>query len=210
MALKLLMPGLLLLLSLLLSGCDTTSRLQLDADPGLLQDDLGIGIKLGQPASEARKLSEAGKSATVIEVLTQEELNQRNPYAEHDPQQDLILAVYEADPGDGSQSSSCLNYDSICRISSYLANPVKSQLTLLGKPVARLNAMQAEELLGEPYERRPANDGQMHLYYYYALPTDNQELHEPRKWALNLVLSFTPDGACYAIALSIETAPVRK
>jgi len=169
-------------------------------DPGLGSEDLGIGISLGlEPAAAKEAAPGAGKKAELW-VLTPEELNKRNPYANRTEGQDLVVALYLPYITPGSTPDDPVGSGRIKELRCYLAQPAKSKLTLLGKPAATLSQEDLTTLFGPPLETNISPDGDTHLSYRYS-PSRTSSLGPN---VIKLVVSFHGDGSCYAFSISLQ------
>ncbi|MBN2080580.1 hypothetical protein JW859_00080 [bacterium] len=178
-----------------LGGCDKS---RYPADPGLAGDALGLGLALDMDERQARDVASEAANFK-IEILSRDELNERNPYAEHDPGRDLVIGIYTPfDAAAGLADGPAYNH--LAELRCYLADPADSKLKLLGQPAATMAPADVMDLCGEPLETVTGNDGVIHLTYRFELPKD----HPAAEWAaLELVTSHTSAG-CHALAISLQ------
>ena len=185
----------LAVLLVLAGGCDQS---RYPADPGLAGDALGLGLVLDMDERQARDTADE-KANIKIEILSRDELNERNPYTDRDPNRDLVVGIYTPyDAGAVMADGPAFNH--LAELRCYLAAPGDSRLKLLGQPVATMAPADVMDLCGEPLETVTGNDGVIHLTFRFELPKE----HAARDWAvLELVTSHTSAG-CHALALSLQ------
>jgi hypothetical protein len=186
-------------LSLLVS-CPAKGKLP--EDPGLASDGLGIGLRLGMTAEEARSAADEAQGKTEIWVITREELNQRSPYAERPQDKDLLVALYTPFPLEAPSREDATAYDRIAEIRCYLADPRLSHVTLLRSPVAKLTPEGAVELLGTPAGELVDSDGSTHLSFEFALPLGASENGHWK--SVQLTTSHGPEDTCFALKMVLD------
>ena len=183
---------LLLIGALSLQSC----KPKFPADPGLLTDDLGTGVKLGISEQAARDVAARGAAGLTLWVLTPDELNERDPYNERPQGTDLAIALYSPQlQSGGAHSAGPAVYELRC----YLAPPPGGAVRLLGKPAAQLTSQDIIDLLGQPADRTEGNDGRTYLTYYFSgggSPSGGR-----------LVTSHEVSGYCFAMLLSTVGLP---
>lgn len=194
------------LASTLAAGC--TKQLKLAPDPGLAADSLGVGIFLGQSLSDSKDAASKDEGAADVWVMTREELNTHDPYAERSDKLDLVVALYTEDPGDGSAAPTPFGYNAVDEIKCYLANSEKSAVEVLGERAVLLQPDSLQDKLGKPFLKPElATDGQLHFYYYFSYLPAEDSGRRRGKWAVKLVVSFAATGGCYAVDLAVCEPP---
>jgi hypothetical protein len=197
-----------LLLLALVQACTQDAAAGLPDDPGLMTDDLGLGLTLGLDESAARSRAGELRSKVEVQVTTREELNRQSPYTQTSPGQALIIALYpsteDEDPAtSGPGGSGCID-----EFRCYLPESGETPIRLLGRPAMNLSPDSVRSAFGTPYDETNSPDGKLHLTYYYRFSADNSERPaDTANWAVKLVISFTPLGRCCAFALSTSEAP---
>jgi hypothetical protein len=181
---------LLLISTLSLQSC----KPKFPADPGLLTDNLGTGVKLGISEQAARDVAARGAAGLTLWVLTPDELNERDPYNERPQGTDLALYSPELKAG-GAHSAGPAVYELRC----YLAPPPGGAVRLLGKPAAQLTSQIIIDSLGQPADKTEGNDGRTYLTYYF--------LGNRGRGGVRLVTSHETDGHCFAVLLSTVGLP---
>ncbi len=174
------------------------------ADPGLLADDLGIGLSLGMDVSEARDKSPAG---VTVWVITREELGQRNPYAASSSG-DVVIALYTEAPADVAAFAPGVSYNTVTELRCYLGPPDSSRVKLQGKPAFELMPDNVIAMLGEPVSRNTDSNGATHLLYRFA-PPDDAGTSGASGYGAELVSSHGANGACYALSLKLKDVQAR-
>jgi hypothetical protein len=176
---------------------------QLPADPGLAQDDLGIGLALGTSLTTAREVATSLRSKVELHVLTREELNQQSPFESQTGAQDVVLALYTASSEEEAPAPGPLATGTVDEVRCYLAaDAAHSVVKLLGRPAATLTPELATSVFGQPRITVTSPDGQLHCYFYFPYQAESQGTKRS-SWIVKLILSFTPLGRCYACALSL-------
>ena len=165
------------------------------ADPGLLDDDLGTGVKLGTTVQAARDATARREEGLTLWVLTPDELNERDPYNDRPKGTDLAVALYAPELRVGSTRS---KGPAVYELRCYLAPPPGGAVRLLGKPAARLTAQDLIDALGPPADKTAANDGRTYLTYYFL---------GNKGYGVRLVTSHETDGHCFAVLLSTTGLP---
>jgi hypothetical protein len=169
------------------------------ADPGMQNDDLGIGISLGMDVSAARDKSPAG---VTVWVITKEELGQRNPYAESSSG-DVVIALYTAAPADVAAFAPGISYNTVTELRCYLGPPDNTRIKLQGKLAFELTPEKVTAMLGEPAGRTTDSNGATHLVYRFA-PPDDAGASGASGYGAELVSSHGADGACFALSLKLK------
>ncbi|MCB1217572.1 hypothetical protein KDL44_09270 [bacterium] len=181
---------LLLLPALMLAGC--TRGPALPEEPGLLQDGLGIGLRLLMTPGEAESLT-TGENAW-IRVLTTDQKHEIGGFDPENGRDEIDALYYLADPGDGDDPLAGRIYDIRCFLNSGQGSPLELQ----GRQLATQGADDIEAVLGEALERNEAGDGQIHLTYLFDAGIKGEQLQ------LRLVTSHHLDHSCYAMRLVLE------
>ncbi|MEZ5338192.1 MAG: hypothetical protein R3F46_07975 [bacterium] len=181
---------LLLLLALMLAGCRRGPALP--EEPGLLQDGLGIGLRLLMSPGEAEALT-TGENAR-IRVMSTDDKHEIGGYDPESGRDEIDALYYLADPGDSYDPLAGKIYDIRCFLNSGHGSPLELQ----GRQLAIQGADDLEALLGEADERSEAGDGQIHLTYLFDAGIEGEQLQ------LRLVTSHHLDHSCYALRLVLE------
>jgi hypothetical protein len=189
-----------LLFSVLLAWTAASCAAKLPPDPGLATEDLGIGIRLGMEPADAKSAAELAPDKVEVWVITREELNTRNPYADRPADRDLVVALYVLPGTMGYTSDDPVAAGKISELRCYLTDPADSQLTLLGHAAAALGQNDVIELCGPSEETAPSSDGNTHLRYEFQ-PDDSALLG---KYNLDFVASLNPADNCFAFAIALE------
>jgi hypothetical protein len=189
-----------LLLTLLLAWTTASCSAKLPPDPGLATEDLGIGIRLGMEPADAKSTAELAPDKVEVWVITREELNTRNPYADRPAGQDLVVALYVLPGTMGYAPDDPVAAGKISELRCYLTDPADSQLTLLGQPAASLGKNDVIALCGPSEETAPSSDGNTHLRYEFQ-PDDSAQLG---KNSLEFVASLNPADNCFAFSIALE------
>ena len=172
-------------------------------DPGLVTDDLGLGLTLGMDVTAAREAAGRGGSNTRIEVLTRDALNRQNPYADGAGVEALVLAVYIPYPDSGEPLPG-VAYQQITEIRCYLPGAADTAIELLGEPVSILTPESLVVLLGAAADRSTDASGDTHLTFRFAVPKDESPTGSSSR--VELVTSHSPDGGCWALRLALTPA----
>lgn len=172
-------------------------------DPGLLADDLGLGLTLGMDVAAAREAAGRGGSNTRIEVLTRDALSRQNPYADGATMEALVLAVYIPYPDSGVPLAG-VAYQQITEIRCYLPGAADTAVELLGEPVSILTPESLVAVLGEAADRSTDSSGDTHLTFRFAVPRDASPTGSSS--LVELVTSHAPDGSCWALRLALMPA----
>ncbi|GEM_PF-2592795 len=172
-------------------------------DPGLIADDLGVGLTLGMDVAAAREAAGRGASNTSVEVLTRDELNRRQPYAGQANIEALVLAVYIPYP-DSGQPLPGMAYKQITEIRCYLPGAADTAVELLGEPISIVTPESLVAALGEAADRVTDSSGDTHLTFRFAVPEDLSPT--AARAMVELVTSHAPDGRCWALRLALTLA----
>jgi hypothetical protein len=169
------------------SGCGLFGKKSvLPADPGLLTEDFGKGITLAMPLATAKPLEEFAGNV-IVEVISPEDLANRNPYEELETGKEMLLAISAADE---------IGNEFIREIRCY-PQEVPAELTLKGEKAALLRAVDIERIFGQPNQRTAASDATTHLVYLFQHPTE-------RRKRLRFTTSHDFKDRCFAIELVLE------
>jgi hypothetical protein len=178
-----------LLLMLLAFACGE----KLPADPGLLAEDLGIGLTLGMTAEQARDISPPQDVSLL--VLTGEEFAGHNPYDEREAGAELVAAIHSISTEQLGRNGAFVT-DPVVSIKGFLAAEGPSRLSLFGENMADVTPVRLVALLGEPASSTSSSDGSTHLGYTFS----SREL---RQRNITAMFSFDPGGRCYALEISL-------
>ena len=186
--------ALLAALTVFIPGCP--SRTQLPDDPGISGEDFGLGLSIGMSAAEAEEQAASLTDRCTVEVVSRDDLIQREPYDTNDNTDDRVLVIYQdysiADAADQDAGSNV-----VIEIRCYLADPDNSVVTLAGQHAAKLTEKESEQFFAQPVQRTATGDNEVHLTYYFAIEDHPREM-------LELVLSFHNGGYCFALALAAK------
>ena len=183
-----------LIMLILLAGCP--SRPRLPDDPGLTNEDFGLGITLGMPAETAATAAEDATGCEVS-VVSREELNKHAPYDSTENVHDRVLVIHTEGLGFAENTNAAGEVDAVDDIRCYLADPGESVVKLGGTEAALLTEDHAVERYGQPVQRTETGDSETHLTYYFAIDQQPKQMIE-------LVLSFHHGGYCFALAASLQ------
>lgn len=169
------------------------------ADPGLLRDDLGIGLSLGMDVSAARDKSPAD---VTVWVITREEMGRQNPYAESSGG-DVVIALFTQAPEDVAAFAPGAVYNTVTELRCYLGPPDNTRVKLQGQPAFELTPENVAAMLGEPVSRTTDSNGATHLLYQFA-PADEDGTRGTPDYGVEVVTSHGASGACYALSLKLK------
>jgi len=182
------------LLICLVAGCKPDANAGLPRDPGLQQEDFGLGIGLGLSREEALKRAADYPGTAEVLVLSREELNALESGPAANLRTDRVILLCDPQADSPAQPEPGL---AVGEIRAYLPGQQASVLVLLEQPVVKLNPAAATKLLGPPWRSSTDAEGNEHKIWQFAGAVDNKD-------QLQFTMSFRASGEAFALALKLS------